>query len=133
MLVIIHPDGRCANTTFKALPSLVIDTFHSRSFQGTVQGFGGLFEAGISTGLAYGSGGLLTTMGLGIMAHGLDQSFAGISTAFGYEEKTFLLVFYLDVFWASDWGRFLHICITLKVTQICRNRPQSYIMTALIT
>ncbi|MEI6242838.1 MAG: hypothetical protein WCP39_05470 [Chlamydiota bacterium] len=59
-----------------------MNTLTNPRFQGSMQALGGLMEAGIGGSAALGSGGLLGSLGLRMMAHGMDQYISGMNTAF---------------------------------------------------
>jgi len=61
--------------------SPLISMYNNPPFQGSMQAFGGMVEAGIGGGLTYGTGGILGALGWPLMAHGLDHTITGMHTA----------------------------------------------------
>ncbi len=59
----------------------IMDLLSNPRFQGSMQAFSGLVEAGIGGGMTLASGAIAAPLGWPIMAHGLDQFITGISIA----------------------------------------------------
>jgi RHS repeat-associated protein len=59
----------------------VMDLLSNPRFQGSMQAFGGLVEAGIGGGMTLASGAIAAPLGWPVMAHGLDQFITGMSVA----------------------------------------------------
>lgn len=57
-------------------------------FQGAMQAFGGLVEAGIGGGMTYASGGTASALGWPVFVHGLDQFITGMDIALTGKIKT---------------------------------------------
>lgn len=59
-----------------------MDLLSNPRFQGSMQAFSGLIEAGIGGGMTFGSGAIAAPLGWPVMAHGLDQFLTGMSAVF---------------------------------------------------
>jgi RHS repeat-associated protein len=59
----------------------VMDLLSNPRFQGSMQAFSGLMEAGIGGGMTLASGAIAAPLGWPVMAHGLDQFITGMSIA----------------------------------------------------
>ena len=60
----------------------IMDLLNNPRFQGSMQAFSGLVEAGIGGGMTFASGAIAAPLGWPVMAHGLDQFFTGMSAVF---------------------------------------------------
>ena len=74
------PDGRFASSIYQPIKATVLNTWNSSQFQGSLQAFGGLAEAGFGGGMTYATGGLAALAGWAVMAHGLDHFIIGMKT-----------------------------------------------------
>lgn len=77
----MDPDGRFFSSTYQTLKSTVLSVWHNPCFQGGVQAFGGLSEAGFGAGMTFATGGVAASLGWPIMVHGLDHFVTGMRTA----------------------------------------------------
>ncbi len=60
----------------------IMDLLSNPRFQGSMQAFSGLVEAGIGGGMTLASGAIAAPLGWPVMVHGLDQFFTGMSAVF---------------------------------------------------
>ena len=66
---------------FQFMTNSLVGMYNNPRFQGSMQAFGGLVETGVGAGMTYGTGGFLAPIGFALMAHGLDHTITGMSTA----------------------------------------------------
>ncbi|MDR3624507.1 MAG: RHS repeat-associated core domain-containing protein [Chlamydiales bacterium] len=76
------PDGRCASYVYKTTSETIISGLSSPHFHGAMQTIGGAIETSIGVGITYATCGFAAPVGCAIIAHGLDQTVAGLQTAF---------------------------------------------------
>ena len=60
----------------------------SPRFEGGMQAFSGMIETGIGAAASLGTGGFAAPIGFGVMAHGLDQTITGLTTAFTNQARS---------------------------------------------
>ena len=74
--------GLLTQSSWDRTKTFARDTYNSPRFQGGLQAFGGLAEAGVGAGLTYVSGGLAAPVGWTAVAHGLDHFFTGVKSVY---------------------------------------------------
>jgi hypothetical protein len=78
--LILDPDGRFASPVYQPLKAAALNVWNSPRFQGSLQAFGGLAEAGFGGGITYATGVLAAPAGWAVMTHGLDHFITGMRT-----------------------------------------------------